>query len=101
MPRAFRCGVAFWSGQAEPQRLCLGLTAPFALIAPMPERPFFSAQPIISLTDTASPSKPWTMPSPEVSDVTPRLRDGLFWRLPTHSWIDDRTLNENGARRCV
>ena len=49
------------------------MKALFALIAPMPERHFFSVQPTISLTGTANPSKPWTVPSPEISDVTPRL----------------------------
>ena len=33
----------------------------------------------------ASPSRPLTVPSPEISDVTLRLRDGPFWRPPTHS----------------
>src|ERR1700693_2498459 len=98
MLRAFRCGVPFWFGQAVPRRPCDGLKALFALIALMPERPFISVWPIISSIGTASPSKPWTMPSLEVSDLTPRYRDGLFWLPPTHNWIDDRTPNESGPR---
>ena len=72
MPRAFRFAVPFCCMQAEPRRPCPGLKVLFALIAPMPERHFISVQPTISLTGTASPSKPWTVPSPEISDVTPR-----------------------------
>src|SRR6476620_1317626 len=101
MPRAFRCGVPFWCGQAEPRMLCPGLTAPFALITPIAERPFFSVWLIISLTGTAHPSKPWTVLLQGISDVTPRYRDGLFWRPPTHNWIDDQTPNESGTLRCA
>jgi hypothetical protein len=77
MRSAFRCGVKFWYGQAEPRRLCRGLKARFALMAPMPERPFSSAQPIISLPDTASPSKPWTVRSPDLQREILLVRLGI------------------------
>ena len=41
MLRAFRRGVPFWCGQAEPRRPCAGLKVLFALIALMPERHFY------------------------------------------------------------
>jgi len=75
-----------------------GLKVLFALIAPMPERHFFSVRPFIFLASTASPSKPLTVPSLELSDLTLRLLDGLFWPPPTRSWIDERTPSENGTR---
>ena len=91
--------ILVWAGRAA--EALPGLKAPFASITLTPERLFFSVRPIISLISTARPSKPWTMLSPEVSDITTRLRDGQFWQLRTHNWIDDRTPNESGPRRCA
>ena len=93
---SMRGAILLWAGRAA--EALPGLKALFALIAPMPERPFLSVRPTISLAGTASLSEQWIMPFPEVSDVTPKLRAGLFWRPPTHSWIDGRTPNESGLQ---
>ena len=65
------------------------LEAPSALITLMLERPFLSVRRIISLSNTACPLKPWTMPLLEVSDLTPRYREVLFW-LPPYAQLDKR-----------
>ena len=85
-----------WAGRAA--EALPWLEARFASIPPMLERPFILVWPIISLTGTARPSKRWTALSPVISDVSPSSWDGLFWRPPTHSWIDDRTPSESGPR---
>jgi Tfp pilus assembly protein PilF len=93
---AMRGEILVWAGRAA--EALPWLEGALRLDSANARATFFSVWPIISSIGTAQSVEAMDHALAGSLGLTPRYRDGLFWRPPTHSWIDDRTPNESGTR---